>query len=1512
MRFVFILKLILIIFLLRISSAAQDLYQLAPQSRYPENISSVLKQENIYPIDISPGSSTDSRIIQAYHRIASALQKIRIPADGDGPIHLILTNDLSPNAMFLHEHKGEKAVVVHLGLLQLFDSDDQLVFILGHELEHGLSEIDQHHSKDAFLYRRVTENEVDVKSVLNRMQNRGYNPHEAYTAMKKLKEQLGDSPSVSHTLTSTRQDVLEVVLTALRRGLGKQLPPETQKKHEIITSELKTIFSDARLLETQKKAAYQMIDEAAIRHKQYIKEISISSHLNEIQNRSEQKLSQLFYGLEETLTAPLKEYVHKKNYLVLRDLILENPSLNATVAARLLEDIKKKYSSYYLSEPIEVRKRLISSFLLQLDQSPFLSPSGKPGMGWGRDGIVRKIISEILEDLTPGERENEIFKIVKKRLPEIYREEPNTETKRAVASLFELMIHHPTVSVQGLERRTTLIKEYIDHFITVEGYQDAGQLVELMQSTKKMGVDSTKVFSNHLTFHQREKILGVWKSLISRVGDGLEMRHVVMDIAYLKSLGVQLESEENELRSFFINLETTNTGKILRELEWNETFHDLSTDAIRDRMRILLQVESSHYHRTRLDVGNLKSLSKQAGLGIEQTLDIAFRLKIPLPLTAYREEIFSDIPETEILEILKKYSNQKNLDQFVDLYSVLNDKTKLKWINAQIQDERSKTKNLAQSIRLIATLRNHRDSYKGWPLLLPYLEHFEKKDKMEALFRLWRAQKVNLGAREFSQFMILTDLEQIRLAGVTADEMRALPIQTRLQLVDEFNHARNGQMILKSDLFWDLFIEDLMNEVSHLPKSAQNTKLIEPLMDPQLVGSLVYREDQLKLAQMQLDHKTALPTLKQKNLPKEKIRDEVQVIKDRIEKQFPSESFARDEIINRVEKQIHSTKAENEFFLPLRQKLSAWHKSPEIVAIELPEFIHKSFRSQEDRYGWLLYLLGVREKAPEHVVSAVHRSHRYYDAHVSLASFRQQFQASDPMVRALILQPLLDEQNGLLADSDKALAVQKLILGNRSEDPLLKSMFESYIQASPAAERRLVLSHILSSFVDQGSGHGVSTAKILEGMGPFGVKAGQFLRSSGLVSRELEKELDHLLDSALPPHRVKIYEDLKKFFGDSLESVQSVNELIGSGSVNYVVQAQIKNPKTGRVDPVVIRVQRDYVEGLVANENAVWQGAIEKLGKSPNPKIKKLALVIEEARKSTMTTLSAGGMELDLGVERQNYSAAVRAYERTRAGLSSEAEIHVAQPIDELQRLIPSQYQSQVSVYEYIENTPLKNVVDSKKRADLAQSIIRSEMSALLEEGVFDPDGQRGNWLYDEKKHRLVRIDYAQLRTLTPEEREAIQKTLSLLLRPKLKQEDVKNISSHLKRIFVLETVSNAEIEKALMPILQDASFPGWKAPMERLFVIRSTLEKNLSQKLNHQPLRLREGPRAGFASVGKMMGYQEYMNSMSFARSLTKNLDISTLDFITAEVQERVQKLGRSSLCIMDRMKGLLRRQRR
>ena len=648
--------------------------------------------------------------------------------------------------------------------------------------------------------------------------------------------------------------------------------------------------------------------------------------------------------------------------------------------------------------------------------------------------------------------------------------------------------------------------------------------------------------------------------------------------------------------------------------------------------------------------------------------------------------------------------------------------------------------------------------------------------------------------------------------------------------------------------------------------------------DEGLIDGLYYDSSKRKYAFYQLDQKHKARdiqrALESGEVAPPGVRQERRVvseIQETLDKQFPINNHVKDSVLNHIEESIRTSQVETRRLSSSRVTLDNWHEIPELIVVDLPSQINSRLTSAYERKQLLEYLVGISDRTPE-FIERIYGENDKETARTILANFRRRFFQSPPVARSMVIQPLFDKNIGLISEPEMLEEINKMILGEKYHEPIVKRLFEAYLQAVPETEQKVIYSYIMNSFVDSPlTSRGASLRVILEAMGPFGIKAGQFLNTSGLIPTEYSRELKDFLSNVLPPDRSRVIGDLEASLGLELRGLVSIGERLGSGSINYVqgVTVQVDGEK---IDAVV-RIRRDYIEGVVANENDIWIKVIQDLRSSEDPLEYNTADIVEEARKQALSTLTSEGAELDLSIERDNFADAQKTYgRRIRHGRLEGWEVRAAMPQEKLQRLVDPEKQKLFSFYERVNHTPLEQIQDMQLREEMAKVIIESELTALFENGVYDPDGHPGNWLVDFDKKAIVRIDYAQLRFVSEENRIAFKKVFSELIgfRPNF---STRNMAIQLATLLESERPEE-ELVAAIMSASEKTVLRSWGDPQAKLFSLRNAIQDELSGTFRAK-VNLSDMLRSGLASLGKISGFAEHLSGSSYTGILIRYVDV-------------------------------------
>jgi len=583
-----------------------------------------------------------------------------------------------------------------------------------------------------------------------------------------------------------------------------------------------------------------------------------------------------------------------------------------------------------------------------------------------------------------------------------------------------------------------------------------------------------------------------------------------------------------------------------------------------------------------------------------------------------------------------------------------------------------------------------------------------------------------------------------------------------------------------------------------------------------------------------------------------------------------------------VEKGLLTNQAETELFSTSKVNQENWFKNRRLGYLDS---LHAAANGMSKENQWLLlrHLIGVSKETP----------HYGYHTPDIMSGLRRQFKEAPTPARVFGFQGLLDHQAGILGDAGYREQLIDLIMGENAKNELLRKIFVNYLEVVPEYEQKAIFGRILSDFADSPN-QKVSIKKILEALGPFGIKAGQFLASSGLVPAEMRRELKDFFASALPVSRETMFKRLGEIFNLESNVIVKVREILGSGAINYVVLVDIRDPHTGDVRPAVVRIRRDRVEGRLINENANWEKVIARLEADGNPAIRTQASVMREVHSHAWHSLAPGGSQMDLARERHASKLAGEGY-GAGADAHTGFKVRVAEPLEDLQKLVPNGLSREVSIYEYVRSSPLDAVKDLGLRRALAAQIVRAELNALFTRGIFDPDGHPGNWLVDLENRELVRIDYAELREVPVEARAPLKEVFGVLIRPYPDAKMIQTLIHGLENLFNITGYEAGGIGEVLAGILKQKGLPGSDQIDERIFYIREKLETELNRRQKTGgpvSVRLHEDVRDALGSLSRLMAFEEHAKANQLKKEFVSALNVSKVSLAVNYFSKKVVDL--------------------
>ena len=670
----------------------------------------------------------------------------------------------------------------------------------------------------------------------------------------------------------------------------------------------------------------------------------------------------------------------------------------------------------------------------------------------------------------------------------------------------------------------------------------------------------------------------------------------------------------------------------------------------------------------------------------------------------------------------------------------------------------------------------------------------------------------------------------------------------------------------KSDPLYDRYFEEL----SSRPDGPAAMR--ELIKSPRAVAHLHFDENKLALAKEQLAAAVDLDAAAAagKEAGHDVVRPAVVAALELVEKQFPGHSPAHERMLSWLESRLMTTRAETKLVSAVRLNSDNWKDVRGIEALDQPQIMNRRLKTQTERELMLEYLTEDGREPPA-IPSLDNTFGREWTLN-ELTKAKRFFTDFNLPLRVYILQPMLDENKGLLSDPIRERRLIDRVLGERLDEPVVRAALEAYLRNLPIGEKKAVLGYLLASRLGRKQG-GASLKAVLEAMGPLGVKAGQFLRTSGVLPAAERAQLDDFLDKALPPTRAEVFELLTAGFGPDLQGIVWVGRVLGSGSLNVLVEVGMLDPETGKVRRVAVRLLREAAKGQAANENLVWEKAAKELMASEDSAIRRAGRLADEARAQAWFTLGPDGAEMDLSIERGAEAEAREAYESAESdGLS----VSVSIPLHGLQKrwVLPDEEgrprSKTVSVYEIVDHVPHAELTP-EERASAARRIIRAELDAMLKKGVFDADGHRGNWLFDRALRRLVRVDYAQIRRIGPARRKALAETLAALIRPSADRAMRRALTRRLPELFELDggvpLPSTAAAD--LAEVLADPALPDFRAPQERLLFLQERLESKWRETNPDAAVRLAPELRSAVASLAKLSLYRETVGDRAYFEAL-------------------------------------------
>ena len=487
--------------------------------------------------------------------------------------------------------------------------------------------------------------------------------------------------------------------------------------------------------------------------------------------------------------------------------------------------------------------------------------------------------------------------------------------------------------------------------------------------------------------------------------------------------------------------------------------------------------------------------------------------------------------------------------------------------------------------------------------------------------------------------------------------------------------------------------------------------------------------------------------LKLLNSSKEQERKELlkQVIQE-LQEYLPESGRGYAEILEDISVKIESSAEESQAIHYAKTMGAGGEKQEDLSLRLLSQLTDEALNwKKKDQWAMIQYLRGRREEPNKKLKQAFKT--------VGPERIRRIYQLLPIMAQTVALDTFLDAPRGLLGRMRLGRGWGKTIINDlmsgkeKAEIEVAQEILEGFLYALKAtgnkALRSYILSYLLAQPLDQSSTSADVLKNVLEVFGTTGVKIGQFLVASELLSEEATEVLRSLQERANEPLREDIYEDLRKIFKGK-ELPFKVRNLLGAASLKYAFLSD--EPSTGK--QMVMKVFRLESIAHTKMEFNLLEKMSEYLIKKHGSKYGVFSSIIKASKKAVERELvSEDEIKKSYAVDKFTY-----------VNLSEEG-IHVSVPKEVLidERLIAAEYAEGVSFYDF----------KPEVQRLIADKILKMEADNLFSEEdiiLFDPDRHAGNYRINLKQEQgdnflvlekleIRPIDFGQVLTITKSDR---------------------------------------------------------------------------------------------------------------------------------------------------------------
>ena len=747
-----------------------------------------------------------------------------------------------------------------------------------------------------------------------------------------------------------------------------------------------------------------------------------------------------------------------------------------------------------------------------------------------------------------------------------------------------------------------------------------------------------------------------------------------------------------------------------------------------------------------------------------------------------------------------------------------------------------------------------------------YNAYFEGASKA-----IYSAQNVKLEAEKKAVYSI----KKIILLFQDEADLLSIPVNDLLKFQDNLKfHLTNGDNIndLIAKHFLDNFSKFTKDEQRRISQLLKNSKFLSNINSSLLKRDIVlwHINDRFHTEKLAKSLKINPSLIVEKN----EVRQIIPKIKNLINNQFPKHSHVIDMVLNKLQVDLLMSKEESSLLSYLRFTEEKLIKSRELLGADVNTIITSKLNAKQS-LEVLDFITGKTNKITN--TSILNHFSEY--GLTKLELIRQSYRKEGPVIRGYLILPLFDENHGVLSDDKIYQKALEALLGDYYKDKKFKILIETYLEELHVGARKIFLSRLYSASNTSGT-KGIINA-LIQAMDTMGVKGAQLLRASGIVPEKYRNNISHVFNDALPPEWDDIWKDLRKVFGKNFKYVKKLKGRIGSGSVDYTVFLELEDPSDSKkIIDISLSIQKSNVEGKVHNENIQLTKVVKRLKGDEfrsDPSIHKMGVMLDQIRDQTHRQLKKGGVELDHSVQRNAYEQIKDVYRGSIGGVDAR----VAKPIKLVQDLIAPEHAKIASAYEYFDHIPLEEL-SQKEQQLISRAITSAENHGQFVEGVHDIDPHYRNWLIIKDNttpsgYSIIRIDYAQVEQLLPNEIKKLQSLISILTEPKINKKHIESIRNDFQFIFKGEEIPK-DFELQLAKIVNSKDFPDFKNPMRRLFRIQSKLMEKYE---NAQDFILGPKIQNQIASISKRQMFTEFHGGTKLQFDFLKAIGKSKLDIL-------------------------------